>query len=126
VPGWRSLSLRLPAATDAPFVFTIDTSTGARRPDTRSQLTLARSGEVVKYEGYEALSGGRKVLGWTRFIHTGEAFGLPGQTVAGLVSAGGAVLVYTGLSLALRRLAAWRRRRAAATAPRGEPEAAAG
>ena len=46
-----------------------------------------------------------------RFVHTGEYYGLTGQTIAGLVSAGGAVLVYTGVALALRRFGAWRRRR---------------
>src|SRR3712207_8450966 len=38
-----------------------------------------------------------------RFAHTGEVLGIPGQTVAGIVSAGGAVLVWTGLALAWRR-----------------------
>jgi hypothetical protein len=36
-----------------------------------------------------------------------------GQTIAALASAGGALLVYTGLSLALRRLFAWLSRRRA-------------
>ena len=42
---------------------------------------------------------------------TGEIYGLTGQTIAGLASAGGAVLVYTGLWLALRRLVASIKRR---------------
>ena len=42
-----------------------------------------------------------------RFAHTGEVLGIPGQTVAGLVSAGGVVLVWTGIALALRRFLAW-------------------
>jgi uncharacterized iron-regulated membrane protein len=123
VPGWQSLSLRLPAKAEGPWTFSLDTSTGARRPDTRTQVSLdIKTGDVVKVEGYESLAGGRRAIGWMRFIHTGEAFGLPGQTVAGLASAGGAVLVYTGLALALRRLAAWRRRRATSSAPlAGEP-----
>jgi uncharacterized iron-regulated membrane protein len=113
VPGWQSLSVRLPTTGDAPWTFSIDTSAGARRPDTRTQVSLdLRTGEVVKVEPYESQSRGRKALGWMRFIHTGEAFGFVGQTVAGLVSAGGAVLVYTGLALALRRFVAWRRRAA--------------
>jgi uncharacterized iron-regulated membrane protein len=53
-----------------------------------------------------------------RFAHTGEILGLSGQTIAGLVSAGGALLVYTGISLALRRFFAWIRRRATARADR--------
>jgi hypothetical protein len=46
-----------------------------------------------------------------RFAHTGELGGLTGEAIAGLASAGGAFLVYTGVALALRRLATWRARR---------------
>ena len=54
-----------------------------------------------------------------RFAHTGEVLGIPGQTIAGVVSAGGAVLVWTGFALAWRRFRAWLKRRAErpATAP---------
>jgi uncharacterized iron-regulated membrane protein len=48
---------------------------------------------------------------WARFIHTGEAGGILGQTLAALVSAGAAVLVYTGLLLAWRRWRSWRTRK---------------
>ena len=61
-----------------------------------------------------------------RFLHTGESLGLPGQIVAALASAGGALLACTGLSLALRRFASWRRRRASLsvteTPARGEDD----
>ena len=56
---------------------------------------------------------GRKARTWLRFAHTGEVYGLAGQTVAGLVTAGGAVLVWTGLALriaALPRMAETRAR----------------
>jgi uncharacterized iron-regulated membrane protein len=46
-----------------------------------------------------------------RFLHTGEALGLPGQAVAGIASLGATLLVFTGLSLALRRFANWLRTR---------------
>jgi hypothetical protein len=39
-----------------------------------------------------------------------------GQTIAGLASAGAVVLVWTGISLALRRFSAWRSRRRAVPA----------
>ena len=39
-----------------------------------------------------------------RFLHTGEALGLIGQTVAGLVSLTSVIMVWTGLALAYRRL----------------------
>ena len=45
--------------------------------------------------------------GWLRFAHTGELGGLPGQLVAGIGCLGGVMLVYTGLSLAFRRLWNW-------------------
>jgi hypothetical protein len=50
---------------------------------------------------------------------------LAGQTVAGIVSAGGAVLVYTGTALACRRLIAWVRRRRRAETDSGEETARA-
>jgi hypothetical protein len=67
---------------------------------------------VVKWEPFSALSTGRQWRSYLRFAHTGEVAGLAGQTIAGLASLGGAVLVYTGISLAVRRLWAWRERQA--------------
>ena len=73
----------------------------------RSQLTVdAATGRVVKWEPYDESSRGQKLRGWFRFAHTGELAGLPGQLAAGVASA--ALLVWTGLSLALRRLVGWR------------------
>ena len=83
------------------------------QPHLRTTLTLDRaSGAVVKAETFDDLGPGRRARSWLRFAHTGEYYGLTGQTIAGILSAGGAVLVYTGMALALRRLWAWRRRRA--------------
>lgn len=112
VDGWRSINLRVPQTPNAPLAFTIDTGDGGQ-PQLRSTLTLTRAGEVVRWEPFESQSLGRRLRSWSRFTHTGEAFGLAGQTIAGLVSAGGCVLVYTGLALSLRRFLAWRRRLAA-------------
>jgi threonine/homoserine/homoserine lactone efflux protein len=39
-----------------------------------------------------------------RFTHTGEAGGIPGETLAAIASLGGALLVWTGISMALHRL----------------------
>jgi uncharacterized iron-regulated membrane protein len=109
-PGWRSISLRLPAAADANAVFTIDLGNGGQ-PQKRSQLTLdVKTGEVVRWEPFSAQTPGRRARAWLRFAHTGEAGGVIGQAVAGLVSAGGAVLVWTGLALAWRRFRLRRRR----------------
>jgi uncharacterized iron-regulated membrane protein len=115
VPGWRSITLRLPGSGEAPLVATIDEGNGGR-PDLRSTLTLdAKTGEVAKYETFAGQNLGRRLRTWARFVHTGEALGLVGQGVAGAASAGATVLVWTGFALAWRRLRAWLARRAART-----------
>ena len=53
-----------------------------------------------------------------------EYYGLVGQTVAGIASAGAVVLVVTGLSLALRCAAGWRARRVAPAREAARSEAA--
>ncbi len=114
VPAWRAISARLAGPHDAPFALTIDQGYGGQ-PQKRSTLTVHRtSGAVLAFDTFEDLSPGRRARSWLRFAHTGEYYGLAGQTVAGLVSAGGAVLVYTGLALAWRRWWAWLGRRARA------------
>lgn len=112
LPSWRSMSVRLSGPTGAPFVIGLDEGYGGQ-PHLRRTLTVDRAtGAVVTAETFDDLSPGRRARSWLRFAHTGEYYGLAGQTIAGVVSAGGAVLVYTGLALALRRFRAWRRRRA--------------
>jgi uncharacterized iron-regulated membrane protein len=106
-PNWRTISLRVPNQASAPATFTIDTG-DAGQPQYRTQLTLdARSGEVVRTEGYSGYTRGRQWRTFLRFAHTGEFYGLVGQTIAGLVTLGSTVLVYTGLALSLRRLLRW-------------------
>ena len=56
---------------------------------------------------FEGNTAGQKPRGWLRFAHTGELGGLAGQIIAGLGCLGGVFLVYTGLSLAFRRLWNW-------------------
>ena len=116
VPSWRAISTRLAGPPQAPFAITIDEGYGGQ-PQKRGTLTVDRAtGAVASWETFDALSPGRRARSWLRFAHTGEYYGLTGQTIAGLVSAGGAVLVYTGLALAWRRWWAWLRRRSRARA----------
>ncbi len=116
VPSWRAISTRLAGPPQAPFALTIDEGYGGQ-PQKRGTLTVDRgTGAVASWETFDALSPGRRARSWLRFAHTGEYYGLTGQTIAGLVSAGGAVLVYTGLALAWRRWWAWLRRRSRARA----------
>jgi uncharacterized iron-regulated membrane protein len=101
------VTLRVPTSAEEPVVFTLDGG-DAGQPNLRGTLTMAASGE--KWEDFSAQTPGRRARTFLRFAHTGEIWGLGGQTIAGLVSAGGAVLVYTGLALALRRFLAWSKR----------------
>jgi uncharacterized iron-regulated membrane protein len=114
VEDWRSINMQVPARQDAPVSFSIDRGNGGQ-PHLRSQLTLVRpSGEVLRWELSSNNSTGRRLRAWLRFAHTGEVYGIIGQTIAGLASLGGAFLVFTGLSLTCRRFSSWmgRRRRA--------------
>ena len=113
VEGWRTINVRVPESNRAPVVFAIDTGEGGQ-PQHRSTLTLDRAtGDVVSYEAFADQSLGRRLRSISRFAHTGEVLGIPGQTVAGLATAGSVVLVWTGLALAWRRGRAWMKRRAA-------------
>jgi uncharacterized iron-regulated membrane protein len=124
VEGWRTITLQLPVKPDAPVAFAIDRGNGGQ-PQLRAQLTLDRAtGEVVRWEPYSNNTLGRRLRSWLRFAHTGEVYGLVGQTIAALASAGGALLVYTGLALALRRLRAWWSSRKARDGLRAEPQPA--
>jgi uncharacterized iron-regulated membrane protein len=109
-PDWRTISLRLPASSAAPLALAIDRGNGGQ-PQLRSTLTLARDGEVVGYEDFGSQTPARRARSIMRFAHTGEVLGLTGQTIAGLATAGGTVLVYTGIALAFRRFRAWLSRR---------------
>jgi uncharacterized iron-regulated membrane protein len=117
VPGWQTINLQLPTSADAPATFTIDTGTGGQ-PQARAQLTLNRaSGDVVRWEPFSSYSTGRKLRTILRFAHTGEVIGIAGQTIAGIVSLGATVLVWTGLALTWRRFRAWRARRSMPATP---------
>ena len=110
VPAWRTMTSRLATSAAAPIVLTVDEGYGGQ-PQKRHTMTFDRaSGAVVKDETFADLSAGRRARSWLRFAHTGEFYGLTGQTIAGLASAGGVFLVYTGLALAIRRLVAFVRR----------------
>ncbi len=110
MPDWKTISVALPSGNAPRVVLTLDAGDGGQ-PHKRATLMLnRRTGAVERWEPYSSQSAGRRARTWLRFAHTGEVYGLAGQTVAGLVTAGGAVLVFTGLALALRRFLSWRKR----------------
>lgn len=115
VSNWNSITLQLPTAAAAQLTFNIDRGNGGQ-PQKRAQLVLDRAtGQVVRWEPFWSYTRGRQLRSILRFAHTGEVAGIVGQTIAGLVSMGGAVLVITGLALAFRRCYGWISRRARRT-----------
>ena len=111
VPGWNLVRVRIPENPNAAFSFTIDKSNGGE-PQEAGTLTVARdSGQVLRWTPFEAETLGRRIEDTLRYMHTGEILGTPGETLALVVTAGGGVLVYTGIALSLRRFTNWRKRR---------------
>ena len=104
---WRTLTLNLPADANAATVrFGVDRGNGGQ-PQLRHNLTLdAASGAVQAWQPFSSQSTGQKARSWIRFLHTGEALGIAGQTIAGVVSLTSVLMVWTGLALAYRRLLA--------------------
>jgi len=113
VPTWRTMIVRLSPRPGGPVSISIS-DRSYWNSFARSTLTLdGASGDTVRWEPYAAASRGQKLRGWMRFAHTGELGGSTGEFVAGAASAGGTFLVWTGIALSLRRLAAWLGRRRA-------------
>ena len=114
VPSWRELTVRLdPQGGRRPGAVQLMVREANASPRFASIQLWADpfTGRILREERWADLSPGRKARVWMRFLHTGEALGAGGQLVAGIASLGAAVLVWTGLALALRRLArSWRAR----------------
>ena len=102
---WRTLTLTLPTDASATTArFAIDAGNGGQ-PQLRHTLTLdTTTGAVVSYAPFSSQTRGQQARSWVRFLHTGEALGLVGQTIAGLVSLTSVIMVWTGIALAWRRL----------------------
>jgi len=122
--GWQSLTIDLPRGDAESVEIHIDRGNGGQ-PQKRGSLTLdANSGEVIGRKAFSDESTGHQWRSWIRFLHTGEALGIAGQTVAGLASLAAALMVWTGLALSLRRFRAFlarSRRTRAQRQPAGDP-----
>ena len=102
-PGWRTLILNLPRAEDGEVKVEVRRGR-AGQPHKAGFLTVdAATGAVRRWESFADDSPGRRARQFLRYAHTGEYWGLGGQLLAGLFSLAAALMVWTGLSLALRR-----------------------
>jgi uncharacterized iron-regulated membrane protein len=118
-PGWRTINLRLPADGENQVTFSVDKSIGGR-PQMRSTIVFdRRTSRITRTQTFSDQTAGERARSWMRFVHTGEYYGIAGQTIAGIASAAGGMLVFTGLSLAVRRLFGWNSRRRRMSVPFG-------
>ena len=103
-PGWRTLILNLPRPEDSQV--RVEVRAGrAGQPHRTGFLTVdAASGTARAWESFADDSPARRAQQFLRYAHTGEYWGLGGQLVAGVFSLAAALMVWTGLSLAVRRL----------------------
>ena len=103
-PGWRTLILNVPRPADSEV--RVEVRAGrAGQPHRTGVLTLdAASGAARAWESSADATPARRAQQFLRYAHTGEYWGLAGQLLAGLFSLAAALMVWTGLSLAVRRL----------------------
>lgn len=107
VPDWQRVTL--PLAARGPRVdVAVELKSGERRAPRRTVVMNAIDGSVIEVQGANApavqSSAGQNARIWFRFAHTGEQYGITGQSIAALASLAACFLVYTGLALAWRRL----------------------
>ncbi|MEO8314968.1 MAG: PepSY-associated TM helix domain-containing protein [Pseudomonadota bacterium] len=114
-PGWNRLTL--PLAVEGPQVdISLELKSTERRAPRQTVVLNTTDASVIRVQPPQATpqTGGQRARNWMRFAHTGEQYGIIGQTIAGIASLAACFLAYTGLALAWRRLIRPLFRRAAA------------
>lgn len=101
--NWQRITIPANSRGDSIDISAELISSDIRPP--RQILTLStQDAAVIRTSSSPAQSAGQRARAWIRFIHTGEEYGVIGQTIAGLASLAACFLFYTGLALAWRRL----------------------
>ena len=101
---WNTITIPVPKGREKTLAVASDRSSGGR-PDQVTRLIINRqTGALIREISFADGDTGGKLRAWSRFLHTGEEFGILGQTIAMLASLGALFLVWTGFSMAWRRL----------------------
>lgn len=101
---WYSIWMEPSVVPGAIADFYVDRTIG-HQPVEAYELTLdGTSGDVLRFMWGDDYSPGDQARDYVRYLHTGEVYGIIGQTIAGLASLAACLLVYTGLALVWRRL----------------------
>jgi uncharacterized iron-regulated membrane protein len=105
VPEWQKITIPVALRGDHVDVQVEPRSKQQRPPRRTLELsTIDASLLSDPGPGGATQTAGQRARSWFRFVHTGEQYGVIGQTIAGLASLAACFLVYTGLALAWRRL----------------------
>ena len=104
VPEWKSIVVDVPRGEARMLNLSVDTSIGGQPEKTRQLVMNRETGRTESVKRFSDNVAGRRLRAYARFVHTGEEFGVAGEAIAALASLGAVVLVWTGLSMALRRL----------------------
>lgn len=114
-PHWQNIQFSLDLILTNNKVYKVDNGNGGEPQKRLKVLLNSTTGDVVQVQKFEQLSTYSQLRSYIRFLHTGEAFGPFGQTIAGLASLLACLLVYTGAMLSWRR---WKNsRKVTATVP---------
>lgn len=111
-PDWSAL--RLWWTEDGVMTLRVRFTRGIRPTEwaeLATNLPDASGGSKVTLRRYQDGRGGDKLLGWARWVHTGQALGHIGQAAWGLAALSILVLVWTGIALTLGRAHRWRTNR---------------
>ena len=108
---WKRVTLAVPGDGDTTIQAQIYQGLPGQPQKRYTALWDARTGAEVGFEAPGAQPAASRLRGFFRFAHTGEYYGIVGQTVAGLVSLLSVVLIWTGLALTWRRMLRAVRRR---------------
>tara|TARA_R110002073_G_scaffold27872_4_gene89173 strand:+ start:7236 stop:8405 length:1170 start_codon:yes stop_codon:yes gene_type:complete len=102
--GWNTVSVTLGKFDATEMEFSFDQGNGGE-PQKRHVLSInTANGELASYSPFTSQSKGRQLRSWIRYLHTGEALGLIGQTIAGFACLAAVLMIWTGISMSLRRL----------------------
>ena len=105
--GWRTISFVIPTSDTARTVdVVIDTGNGKQISAQQTVTYSPRNRRDRQPQGGQKRWPTRPqtLRRYIRFLHSGEIYGIVGQTIAGLASLATLVLVWTGFALAWRRL----------------------
>lgn len=104
VEGWRELTVTLPRARDRDVRVDIRGGRPGQPQKTGTLVVDLATGTPRSWEPFAHETPAHRAQEFFRYAHTGEYWGLPGRLIAGMCSLAAVLMVWTGLSLALRRL----------------------